>query len=186
MKVTELSIPGVLLIEPKAFGDQRGFFLESWQKERYAKAGIPGDFVQDNLSRSTRGVLRGMHLQHPFSQAKLVGVAHGAVLDVAIDVRVGSPTFGRWVGAELSGDNHHQLYVPKGCAHGFCVLSEWALFSYKCDDNYHPEAELGVRYNDPDVGIAWPDGELALSDKDLLHPLLRDIPEDKLPRFAQL
>jgi dTDP-4-dehydrorhamnose 3,5-epimerase len=173
-----------LLVEPKAFGDPRGFFLESWQRERYAKAGIPADFVQDNLSRSARGVLRGMHLQNPFAQAKLVSVVYGSVLDVAIDVRVGSPTFGRWVSAELTAENHHQLFVPKGCAHGFCVISEWALFSYKCDDNYHPEAEVGVRYDDPDVGIEWPDVQATLSEKDLRHPFLRDIPESKLPRFG--
>jgi dTDP-4-dehydrorhamnose 3,5-epimerase len=111
-------------------------------------------------------------------------VAHGAVLDVAIDVRVGSPTFGRWVSAELNADTHHQLYLPKGCAHGFVVLSEWALFSYKCDDAYHPEAEVGVRFDDPDVGIQWPAFELTLSDKDRKHPLLRDIPEAKLPKFG--
>jgi dTDP-4-dehydrorhamnose 3,5-epimerase len=184
VKITELLIPGTKLIEPKVFGDSRGFFLESWQRERYAQAGIPNDFVQDNLSYSARGVLRGMHLQEPCAQAKLVTVLQGAVLDVAIDVRVGSPTFGRWVSAELTGENHHQLLVPRGCAHGFCVLSETALFSYKCDDAYHPEFEVGVRYDDPDVGIAWPELTFSLSPKDTQHPRLRDIPESKLPRFA--
>lgn len=183
MKITELLIPGVMLIEPQVFGDARGFFLETWERERYSSKGVGALFVQDNLSRSAKGVLRGLHLQNPHTQAKLVSVVHGVVRDVAVDVRVGSPTFGRYVSYDLSAENHHQLYIPRGCAHGFCVLSDWALFSYKCDDTYHPEAELGVRFDDPELGINWPDMELTLSQKDKNHPYLKDIPESVLPRF---
>jgi dTDP-4-dehydrorhamnose 3,5-epimerase len=181
-----LSIPGVLLIEPKVFGDARGFFVEQWHAERYAGVGMSRPFVQDNLSKSSRGVLRGLHLQNPHAQAKLVGVPHGAVLDVVVDVRVGSPMFGRWVSAELTGENQHQLYVPRGCAHGFCVVSDWALFSYKCDDLYNPSTELGVRFDDPDVGVQWPEIDVVVSDKDRVAPLLRDIDPAGLPQYADV
>ncbi len=184
MKVTELEIAGVYLIEPKVFGDDRGFFLETWAQARYAQAGIAQTFVQDNLSKSRRGVLRGLHLQHPHGQGKLVSAPLGRVLDVAVDVRVGSPTFGKWVAQELSEENHAQLYVPVGCAHGFCVMSEVAMFSYKCTDAYHPECELSIRYDDPAIGIEWPELEVSLSPKDEQGLLLADVPRDRLPIYA--
>ncbi len=184
MKTIKTDIPGVLLIEPKVFGDDRGWFVETWQQERYAEHGMPGSFVQDNQAFSQRGVLRGLHLQHPHGQGKLVQVISGEVFDVAVDVRRGSPYFGRWVGANLSGENKHQFYVPEGFAHGYCVLSEEALFSYKCTDNYHPETQFSIRWNDPDLGIEWPLTENPiLSDKDRDAPYLRDLPEDMLPPY---
>jgi dTDP-4-dehydrorhamnose 3,5-epimerase len=155
MNVIETAIPGVLIIEPKVFGDPRGFFLELFQEERYAQSGIGGPFVQDNLSRSAQGVLRGLHIQNPKPQGKLVTVLRGCVLDVAVDVRVGSPTFGRHVAVELSEANHRQLWIPRGLAHGFVVRSESADFFYKCDEVYSPADELVVRWNDPQLGIDW-------------------------------
>mgnify|MGYP001820325502 FL=1 len=153
MKVEPGRIPGLLIIEPKVFGDERGFFMESYSRDRYAEAGVPAEFVQDNLSLSARGILRGLHLQHPNDQGKLCSVLQGEVFDVAVDVRVGSPTFGQWEGVTLSAENKRQFYVPPGFAHGFCVLSERALFSYKCTDFYSAESEIGVIWNDPDLGI---------------------------------
>jgi dTDP-4-dehydrorhamnose 3,5-epimerase len=182
--VTELDIPGVLLIEPKVFRDDRGYFVETFHKQRYIDAGIDVEFVQDNLSRSTRGVLRGLHLQNPVAQAKLVRVPLGSVFDVAVDVRLESPTFGKWVGRELSEANQHQLYVPPGCAHGFCVLSEVAAFSYKCSDVYSPSTQFGVAYDDPDIGIEWPIADPILSPKDRELPRLRDVSRDRLVPFA--
>ncbi len=184
MKVTELSVPGVLLLEPRVFKDERGFFVEQYRAERYGEAGITRPFVQDNLSKSSRGVLRGLHYQHPYDQAKLVSVPHGKVLDVAVDLRVGSPAFGTSVAVELSGDEQQQLYIPRGCAHGFFVLSDWALLHYKCDEIYHQESEGSVRYDDPELGIAWPEVSPTLSAKDAAAPLLRDIDHSKLPRFG--
>lgn len=184
MKVTPLEIPEVLLVEPKVFGDARGYFFESYHEARYRDAGIPGPFVQDNVSRSGRGVLRGLHLQHPRDQGKLVQVLEGEVLDVAVDVRVGSKTFGKWVSATLSADNHRQLYVPPGFAHGFCVTSDSALFAYKCTDFYHPEHELGIAWDDPELGIEWPEGEKVVSARDRAHPRLRDVPEARLPHHG--
>jgi dTDP-4-dehydrorhamnose 3,5-epimerase len=184
LKVIETEIPGILIVEPKVFGDARGFFMETYQSERYARWGIPGNIVQDNLSCSRRGVLRGLHLQHPHSQGKLVQVLDGEVFDVAVDTRLGSPTFGRWVGVSLSGENKRQLWIPPGFAHGFCVTSDLALFGYKCSDFYHPENELSVCWSDPDIGIEWPlDGEPDLSPKDVDAALLRDIPVDRLPVY---
>ena len=183
MKVSETDLPGVLLIEPKAFGDRRGFFYESYQRERYRDAGIPLDFVQDNVSRSRRGVLRGLHFQLEFPQGKLVSVTHGAVFDVAVDIRVGSPTFGRWAGAEINDDNHRQLYVPPGFAHGFCVLSDSVDFMYKCTDYYHPEDEGGVLWSDPDIGIDWPLSDPTLSDRDATYAPLNDIDPVRLPKY---
>jgi dTDP-4-dehydrorhamnose 3,5-epimerase len=180
------AIPDVLLIKPKIFGDVRGYFYESFQKKRYKEAGIDVDFVQDNLSKSAQGVLRGLHVQHPHSQSKLVSVVKGEVFDVAVDIRYGSKTFGKWVGEHLSETNKHQLYIPKGFAHGFLVLSDDAIFSYKCDDTYHPETELSVRWNDPDISISWPlsaEIKVSLSNKDAEAPLLKDITVDRLPRF---
>jgi dTDP-4-dehydrorhamnose 3,5-epimerase len=183
MNVTELEIPGVLLIEPRVFPDERGFFVETFQTERYRQHGIAVNFVQDNLSRSSRGVLRGLHLQNPKAQGKLVSVPLGEVFDVAVDLRVGSKTFGKWVSALLSGENQHQLYIPEGCAHGFCVLSEVALFAYKCTAPYAPEAQMGVAHDDPDIGIAWPLAAPSLSPKDANLPRLAAISEAQLPRW---
>jgi dTDP-4-dehydrorhamnose 3,5-epimerase len=182
MKVIETELPGVLIVEPVVHGDARGFFLESFHARRYAESGLPETFVQDNHSRSARGVLRGLHyqLQHP--QGKLVRVVSGEVFDVAVDIRKGSPAFGRWVGATLSADNHRQLYVPPGFAHGFCVLSEYADFLYKCTDYYAPDDERGVRWDDPDIGIEWPALEVRLSDKDRGNALLREL-DAELPLY---
>lgn len=184
MKVTPTRLPEVLLIEPAVFGDSRGFFFESWAKERYVAHGIDFEFVQDNVSSSSHGVLRGLHLQHPHAQGKLVSVLAGEVFDVAVDVRPGSPRFGQWVGVMLSAANHHQLYVPPGFAHGFCVTGETALFSYKCTDTYHRESELGVRWDDPEIGIEWPIAAPLLSDKDRAYPKLSDIATDTLPPWT--
>ena len=183
MKVEQTAIPGLLVLEPRVFGDSRGFFKETYFARRYAEAGVRGTFVQDNLSKSTRGVLRGLHLQHPHGQGKLVQVLLGEVFDVAVDVRRGSPTFGKWVGVTLSADNHRQFWIPPGFAHGFCVTSDEALFSYKCTDGYHPECELGVSWCDPEVGIDWPVADPSLSDKDLAYPKLSEIPEHSLPPY---
>ena len=182
MKVTPTDLPDVLLIEPQVHGDARGWFVESFQRERYRDAGIALEFIQDNMSYSSRGTLRGMHIQHPHGQGKLVQAIAGEVFDVAVDARRGSPHFGRWTGVHLSGENKHQLWVPPGFLHGFLVLSETALFSYKCTDLYHPETEFSVRWDDPDIGIRWPlPGEPRLSDKDRSAPLLRDVPAGRLP-----
>jgi dTDP-4-dehydrorhamnose 3,5-epimerase len=184
MKVSPTELPGVLLIEPRVFGDRRGWFFESWQRARYAEAGIDTEFVQDNQSFSVRGTLRGLHIQNPYGQGKLVSVIAGDIFDVAVDVRRGSPHFGRWTGARLSGENHHQLWVPEGFLHGFLVLSETALFSYKCTDLYHPETQFAVRWNDPAIGIRWPTAETPLlSDKDRDAPLLREIDPSRLPSY---
>ncbi|RKG55891.1 dTDP-4-dehydrorhamnose 3,5-epimerase [Corallococcus sp. AB011P] len=176
MKVTPLEIPDVLLIEPKVFGDDRGFFLESFHAKRYADVGVVGPFVQDNLSRSVKGTLRGLHFQEPNAQGKLVQCLAGAVWDVAVDIRKGSPTFGRWVAAELTGENKHQLWVPPGFAHGFCVVSDSADFFYKCTALYSPESERSVVWDDPDLAIPWPVKEPLLSPKDQRAPRLKDAP----------
>jgi dTDP-4-dehydrorhamnose 3,5-epimerase len=182
MNVSPTALPDVLLIEPKIHGDHRGWFVESWQRERYRDAGIDADFVQDNQSFSVRGTLRGLHIQSPHGQGKLVQVIQGEVFDVAVDVRRSSPHFGRWAGARLSSENKHQLWVPEGFLHGFLVLSETALFSYKCTELYHPETQFAVRWDDPEIGIAWPiDTAPRLSDNDRDAPRLRDIPEARLP-----
>ncbi|MDY0249048.1 MAG: dTDP-4-dehydrorhamnose 3,5-epimerase [Pseudomonas sp.] len=175
MKITTTALPGVLIIEPKAFGDARGFFLETFQSERYAKAGITLPFVQDNHSRSQRGVLRGLHLQRNRPQGKLVSVSRGAVFDVAVDIDPQSATFGQYAGIELSDDNHLQLWIPPGYAHGFCVLSEVADFQYKCTDFYYPEDEAGIIWNDPDVNITWPLDNPLLSEKDQKLPRLHEL-----------
>ena len=181
MNVTPLDVPDVLRIEPMVFGDDRGWFCETFHDHRYQEHGI-GGFVQDNLSKSTRGILRGLHIQHPHGQGKLVTCPFGEVFDVAVDVRVGSPTFGRWVGARLSEANHHQLWIPPGFAHGFQVLSESALFAYKCTERYHPEDEFSVRWNDPAIGIDWPSSDPVLSDKDRNAPTLEE-QRARLPRY---
>ena len=174
MKIIETQLPGVLIIEPKVFGDHRGFFLESFQVERYRQAGIDLPFVQDNHSRSQRGVLRGLHFQRTRPQGKLVSVSRGAVYDVAVDIDPKSPTCGQFVGVELNDENHRQLWVPPGYAHGFCVLSEVADFQYKCTDLYFPEDEGGLIWNDPDVNIPWPISEPQLSAKDQAGSLLAE------------
>jgi dTDP-4-dehydrorhamnose 3,5-epimerase len=166
MKVTPLGISGLLLLEPRRFTDQRGWFMEGWNKERYADAGLLVDFVQDNVSYSTRGVLRGLHFQDPHPQGKLVSVLDGEVWDVAVDVRRDSPTFGKWCGEVLSSQNSNQLYIPQGCAHGFVVTSESALFVYKCTTPYRPESERTIRWDDPTLAIPWPISEPIVSDKD--------------------
>ncbi len=184
MKVLETDIPGVLIIEPDVHGDQRGWFMETWQQPRYADAGIAGPFVQDNMALSSHGILRGLHLQHPHAQGKLVQVVMGEVFDVAVDVRPGSPHFGKWVGVLLSGDTRRQLWVPPGFAHGYLVTSNQAVFSYKCTELYHPQTELSIRWDDEDIGIDWPIvGKPSLSDKDAEAPALKDIAEDQLPEY---
>ncbi|EIJ43015.1 dTDP-4-dehydrorhamnose 3,5-epimerase [Beggiatoa alba B18LD] len=172
MKVTPTAIPEVLLIEPRVFGDERGFFLESYNEQRYIDAGLNVRFVQDNHSHSAKNVLRGLHFQRKHPQGKLVYVTKGIVFDVAVDIRKDSPTYKKWVGAILTADNHHQFYVPAGFAHGFCVLSDTADFHYKCTDYYHPEDEGSLRWDDPEIGILWPISKPTLSAKDADAPYL--------------
>jgi dTDP-4-dehydrorhamnose 3,5-epimerase len=175
------SIDGVMIIEPTAFGDSRGYFMETYQKENFKEAGIDIDFVQDNQSMSTKGVLRGLHFQINYPQTKLVRCIRGEVFDVCVDLREGSPTFGKWEGVILSAENKRQFLVPKGFAHGFVVLSDEAEFAYKVDDFYHPNDEGGLLWNDPDIGIAWPlekGVEVILSDKDKVNSTLKEIKEN--------
>lgn len=175
MRVTPTEIPDVLIIEPTLHGDQRGLFLDAFQAERYATIGIQRTFVQDNMSRSARGVLRGLHLQNPRSQGKLVTVLRGEVLDVAVDVRLGSPTFGRHVSARLTDESRRQFWVPRGFAHGFAVLSDSADFFYKCDELYCPTDETVIAWNDPDIGIQWGVDAPALSARDAAGVRLGDL-----------
>ena len=178
MNIIRTDLEGVLIVEPKVFGDARGYFFETWRQDAYAAAGIDCQFVQDNESKSSFGVLRGLHWQAaPHTQAKLVRVVSGAVLDVAVDIRRNSPTFGRHVAIELSAANKRQLFIPRGFAHGFAVLSQEAIFAYKCDNLYHPEAERGMRFDDPALAIDWrvSPKEWNLSEKDKKHPLLNQI-----------
>lgn len=184
MRVRAGRIAGVVVVEPVVRGDTRGYFLETYQHERYRDAGIRETFVQDNLSRSTRGTLRGLHLQHPHGQGKLVSAVLGRVWDVAVDVRVGSPTFGVWEAFELDDESQRQVYIPAGCAHGFFVRSEVALFMYKCTDRYHPETEFGLAYDDPNLAIPWPEDISTVSERDRMLPRLEDIPQERLPRFV--
>jgi dTDP-4-dehydrorhamnose 3,5-epimerase len=184
MKILQTEIPGVLVFEPKVFGDERGFFIETFQVPRYAAHGLDRPFLQDNLSRSRRGILRGLHLQNPRNQGKLVSVLRGRVLDVAVDVRVGSPTFGRHVAVELGDDTFRQLWVPRGFAHGFVVLSEVADFFYRCDELYSPADELVVRWNDPALKIDWPIQAPTLSERDATAPLLGEI--GGLPKYEEV
>jgi len=174
MTIIETAIPEVKLIKPRVFPDDRGFFLQTYQTKQYRDAGINVQFVQDNWSRSFKGILRGLHYQLEHAQDKLVSVVRGAVFDVAVDIRRGSPTFGKWVGEILSEENKHQLFVPKGFAHGFCVLSDEVDFVYKCSDFYTPGDEYGIRWDDPDVGVIWPGAGFQLADKDRSAPLLKD------------
>lgn len=180
INVIKTAIPEVLILEPKVFGDARGYFMESWSQRDFDAAVRPVKFVQDNESRSSYGVLRGLHFQKgACSQSKLVRVIEGRVLDVAVDIRKGSPTFGRYVAVELSGENHRQCFVPRGFAHGFVVLSPEAVFQYKCDFPYAPEAEAAIAWNDPSLGIDWgiPEANILLSQRDRSHPFLADAPE---------
>ncbi len=170
---TPTSIDGVIVVDTKSYGDARGAFMETYKREDFAAGGIDCEFVQDNQSTSTQGVLRGLHFQIHHPQAKLVRVVEGEVFDVAVDLRPGSPTFGKWEGAVLSADNHRQFFIPQGFAHGFYVMSERAVFCYKCDDVYHPGDEGGLMWNDPDIAVQWPliEGvEINLSQKDMNHP----------------
>jgi len=173
MQALETKLQGPILIEPVVHGDERGFFQETYRRNRYAELGVTDEFVQDNHSRSSRGVLRGMHFQP--GQAKLVRAARGAIVDVVVDIRRGSDSFGRWEGFELSDANGHQVYVPDGFAHGFCVTSDVADVVYKVSTYYDPATEAGFRYDDPEIGIAWPDVELVVSDRDRSAPTLADI-----------
>lgn len=175
MKLTLTPIKDLVVIEPKVFGDERGYFYEAYNKNTFHELGLDYDFVQDNQSFSRKGVLRGLHFQKQFPQAKLVRVIEGEVFDVAVDLRKDSPTFGKWYGVTLSGENKKMFMIPRGFAHGFLVLSETAVFSYKCDDFYHPNDEGGIIYNDPGIGIEWPevDCELVLSEKDKKHETLK-------------
>ena len=178
MNVIKTEIPDVVIIEPKVFGDSRGYFFESWNKRDFEEAIGPVDWVQDNESKSSYGVVRGLHFQKgDKAQAKLVRVVEGRVLDVAVDIRPGSPTFGKHVAVELSGENHRQVFIPRGFAHGFAVLSKEAVFQYKCDNLYAPEAEGTIAWNDPALGIDWkiPADDVLLSEKDRNHPMLKDI-----------
>jgi dTDP-4-dehydrorhamnose 3,5-epimerase len=184
VKIVETRLPGCVAIEPDVFGDPRGFFYESYNAEKYRAAGLDLRFVQSNVSRSARGVLRGLHYQWPNPQGKLVSVVEGEVYDVAVDIRRGSPTFGQWAGVILSAENHRHFWVPEGFAHGFVVLSEFATFSYQCTNLYDAKADAGVRWNDAAIGIDWPVSAPLLSGKDEKAPLLADIAPERLPVYA--
>ena len=180
MNVITCEIPGLVVVEPKVFGDARGFFMETWNRQSCREAGLDWNFVQDNVSLSRRGTLRGLHFQNPAPQGKLVFVLQGEVFDVAVDIRCSSPTFGRWHGLHLSGENKRQFFIPPGFAHGFAVLSETALFAYKCTEFYTPQNELTLAWNDPDIGIRWPLDDPQLSEKDARGPRLKDLPKERL------
>ena len=180
MNVQSCELEGLLVFEPKVFGDARGFFMETWNQQRYRDAGLPVDFVQDNVSFSRRGVLRGLHFQNPHPQGKFLYVLLGEVFDVAVDLRRQSPTFGKWHGLTLSAENKRQFYIPPGFAHGFLVLSDTALFSYKCTEFYSPKDESTLQWNDPQLGIQWPIKEPTISEKDSKGLPLRAIPAEKL------
>lgn len=178
------ALPELLLFEPRIFRDTRGDFRELFNADRYAEAGLAERFVQDNLSRSHRHVLRGLHVQHPRSQGKLVCVLEGTVFDVSVDIRIGSPTFGRWAGVTLDAERGEQLWIPPGFAHGFVVLSERASFCYKCTEPYVPANELSIRWDDPAIGIEWPVDDPTVSDRDADAPLLGDYTPDRLPHWS--
>lgn len=181
MRTIETGISGLVIVEPDVHADERGYFKENWNASRYEAAGLPGRFVQSNLSRSGAGVIRGLHFQYPEPQGKLVWVPEGRVFDVAVDIRPDSPTFRQWAGVELSAENHRQLYIPEGFAHGFCVLGETALLAYLCTSEYRSEYDSVIAWNDPDIGIRWPVEGGRLSPKDASAPLLRDVPASRLP-----
>lgn len=183
MKIISTPLPGVIVIEPRVFGDSRGFFMETYQAKRYEDAGIKESFVQDNASRSRKGVLRGLHYQLKHPQGKLVSVSRGEIFDVAVDIRVGSPTFGQHYSQILSEENHLQMYIPPGFAHGFCVMSDVADFSYKCTDYYDVASERSLTWNDPQLEIVWPLTEVTLSEKDKNSVCLGDMPDVDLPKY---
>lgn len=183
MKVIETGLPGCLVLEPQVFGDDRGFFYESFNRDKLQAHGLDLTFAQGNVSRSARGVLRGLHYQWPKPQGKFVSVVEGEVWDVAVDIRRGSPTFGKWTAVVLSAENKRHFWIPEGFAHGFCVLSETATFTYLCTETYDREADAGIRWNDGALGIDWPVAEPALSEKDARAPFLADVPEDRLPLY---
>ncbi|MGV8960568.1 MAG: dTDP-4-dehydrorhamnose 3,5-epimerase [Stenotrophomonas sp.] len=183
MKIIETKLPGCVVIEPAVFGDERGFFFETWNAERFGQHGLPTTFVQSNVSSSAKGVLRGLHYQWPRPQGKLVSVLEGEVYDVAVDIRRGSPTFGQWAAVVLSAENKKQFWIPEGFAHGFAVLSERAIFSYLCTEVYLKDFDAGVRWNDADIAVDWPITDPTLSGKDEVAPFLKNIPEDRLPVY---
>ena len=183
MNITTTSLEGVLIIEPRVFKDSRGFFMETYNENRYTGAGVDIAFVQDNLSHSVRGTVRGLHFQIRRPQDKLIQVITGEIFDVAVDIRPGSETFGQWEGVYLSDQNNHQLFIPKGFAHGFCVLSEFALFAYKCSEFYAPDDEGGILWSDPDIGIDWPVENPIISEKDKYFPCLSDLSREELPKI---
>jgi dTDP-4-dehydrorhamnose 3,5-epimerase len=184
MKLIESDLPGCLVLEPQVFGDERGFFYESFNRDKLAAYGLQPTFVQGNVSSSARGVLRGLHYQWPQPQGKLVSVLEGEVWDVAVDIRRGSPTFGRWTAVVLSAENKRHFWIPEGFAHGFVTLSERALFTYLCTATYDRAADAGIRWDDPALAIDWPVSTPLLSDKDARAPLLGDVAEDRLPVFG--
>ena len=183
MEIRSSTLPDVKLIIPKVFEDPRGILYETWHDRRYREGGIRGPFVQDNLSYSTQNTLRGLHYQRRFAQGKLIWAIQGCIFDVAVDIRHGSPTFGRWVGFEISDANRQQVYIPKGFAHGFCVLSETAYVAYKCTEFYAPDDEGGILYSDPTLGIEWPTADPILSTKDAGLPRLLEIDTEDLPAY---
>jgi len=183
MKVVETDLPGCLVLEPRVFEDARGFFYESFNQDKFAAVGLAPRFVQGNVSRSSQGVLRGLHFQNPKAQGKLVSVLEGEVWDVAVDIRRGSPDYGRWTGVVLSEANKRHLWIPEGFAHGFVTLSERALFTYLCTDTYDPAADAGIRWDDPRLAIDWPVAQPLLSDKDARLPLLDELPPERLPLY---
>jgi dTDP-4-dehydrorhamnose 3,5-epimerase len=183
MKVIETDLPGCVVIEPQVFGDARGFFFESFNTDKLAAHGLEPKFVQGNVSSSSRGVLRGLHYQWPNPQGKYVSVVEGEVWDVAVDIRRGSPTFGKWAAVVLTAENKRHFWIPEGFAHGFVVLSERAVFTYLCTATYDAKADAGIRFDDPALAIDWPVSDPQLSDKDARAPLLADVAEDRLPQF---
>ena len=185
MRVLETGLDGVLIIEPAVHGDERGFFQESWKSSSYGSHGLPVSFAQANVSRSAYGVLRGLHYQFRHPQGKLVSVFEGRIFDVAVDIRPGSSSFAQWAGVVLTADNHRQLYIPEGFAHGFIVLSSSALFHYHCTTEYAPQYDAAVAWDDPDIGVKWPIQPDAVSAKDLEAPLLRDVPVERLPGYVE-
>ena len=184
MKIIQTTLPGALVIEPQVFGDARGYFYESYNKASYVEAGLTAEFIQSNVSRSARGVLRGLHYQWPNPQGKLVSVLEGEVYDVAVDIRRGSPTFGQSTGVMLTADNHRHFWIPEGFAHGFCVVSDFATFTYQCTALYDRAGDAGIRWNDAALAIDWPVSEPLLSDKDRATPFLHDVAPERLPIFV--
>ena len=183
MKVIKTKLSGALVFEPDIFGDERGFFMETWNYDRYRQAGLDVKFIQSNLSKSSKGVLRGLHFQNPNPQGKLVQILHGEVFDVAVDIRVGSPTFGQWHGVTLTAENKKQFYIPEGFAHGFCVLSDDALFSYMCTNVYDAKADCSIKWDDASIGIEWPIANPSLSEKDKNAESLTALQSHRLPKF---